>query len=201
MVCTAHQTLAPAKAGNGCIYHHTTLPLFYYAAENKTHTKNEIGCYHGYASTITKKPEYSVFVKPHVGGDFPATGQNGPDFSGFWGGLKYFWTLGNIDGYRYDRDGNVIGLSPVMGIAPSPGKVSGNVGNVAKQIQSWLGKDYKAIVNKAGDNIFMSKDGLLKMRFDIKNSHGDLPHIHLEKFVNGNWKDAIPGTHRIYPIF
>ncbi len=46
----------------------------------------------------------------------------------------------------------------------------------------------------------MSKDGLRKMRFDIKNPHhGDAPHIHLEIFKNGKWKDAIPGTHRIYP--
>ena len=45
----------------------------------------------------------------------------------------------------------------------------------------------------------MSKDGLRKIRFDIKNSHGDAPHIHFEVFKNGKWKDALPGTHRIYP--
>lgn len=28
---------------------------------------------------------------------------------------------------------------------------------------------------------------------------GDAPHIHLEIFSNGKWKDAIPGSHRIYP--
>ena len=73
------------------------------------------------------------------------------------------------------------------------------VPSVAKQVKSWLGKDYKIITNKAGDNIFMSKDGLRKMRFDIKNPHGDAPHIHLEIFKNGKWTDAIPSTHRIYP--
>src|SRR5690554_6659551 len=73
------------------------------------------------------------------------------------------------------------------------------VDDVAKHAKSWLGKDYKVITNKAGDNIFMSKDGLRKMRFDIKNPHGDKPHLHLEIFKNGKWRDAIPGNHRIYP--
>lgn len=73
------------------------------------------------------------------------------------------------------------------------------VDNVAKQAKNWLGKDYKVITNKAGDQIFMSKDGLRKIRFDIKNTHGDKPHIHLEEFVNGKWQDAVLGTHRIYP--
>jgi hypothetical protein len=72
--------------------------------------------------------------------------------------------------------------------------------NVAQQAIKWLGKDYKTITNKAGDKIYMSKDGLRKIRFDIKNSHGDIPHIHLEIFKNGKWYDAIPGIHRIYPI-
>lgn len=45
----------------------------------------------------------------------------------------------------------------------------------------------------------MSKDGLRKMRFDIKNPHGDKPHIHLEEFIYGKWRDAKPGTQRIYP--
>jgi RHS repeat-associated protein len=57
-----------------------------------------------------------------------------------------------------------------------------------KQAQSWLGKDYKVITNKAGDKIFISKDGLRKMRFDInkpyphKNSHS-----HIEELINGKW--------------
>lgn len=69
----------------------------------------------------------------------------------------------------------------------------------AKQAKTWLGKDCKVIANKAGDNIFISKDGLRKIRFDIKNSHGDKPHIHLEVFRKGKWRDALSGQHRIYP--
>ncbi len=76
---------------------------------------------------------------------------------------------------------------------------AGSVDDVATQARNWLGKDYRVITNRAGDNIFMSKDGLRKMRFDIRNSGGDAPHVHLEQFSNGRWRDAIPGTHRIYP--
>ena len=50
-----------------------------------------------------------------------------------------------------------------------------------------------------GDNVFISNDGVRKMRFDINNSQGDRPHIHLEINKNGKWKDAISGNHRIYP--
>ncbi len=77
--------------------------------------------------------------------------------------------------------------------------VVNSVDDAVKSAKSWLGKGYKPITNKAGDKIFISKDGLRKMRIDFKNAHGDSPHIHLEVFKNGKWKDALPGTHRIYP--
>jgi len=32
--------------------------------------------------------------------------------------------------------------------------------------------------------VFISKDGLRKIRFDINSPHGDAPHIHLEIFKN-----------------
>ena len=99
----------------------------------------------------------------------------------------------------------VSGLSAVRNVGTVAKTVKGAKGganvvdDVAKQAKSWLGKDYKIVTNKAGDNIFMPKDGLRKMRFDIKNPHRDSPHIHVEKFINGKWSDAIPDTHRIYP--
>ena len=79
------------------------------------------------------------------------------------------------------------------------GQAGSKVDEAVDIAESWLGKEAKGITNKAGDNIFISKDGLRKIRFDMKNSHGDAPHIHLEEFVKGKWNDAIPGTHRIYP--
>eukprot|EP01132_Coremiostelium_polycephalum_P003902 gene3902-4871_t len=51
---------------------------------------------------------------------------------------------------------------------------------IREDAKNWLGEDYSFITNKSGDDIFMSKDGLRKIRFDIKNPHGDAPHIHLE---------------------
>ena len=68
-----------------------------------------------------------------------------------------------------------------------------------KSARQWLGEGAKTITNKSGDLILMSKDGLRKMRFDIKNPHGYAPHIQLEVLKSGEWIDAIPGKHHIYP--
>jgi hypothetical protein len=69
------------------------------------------------------------------------------------------------------------------------------VDDVARHAKEWLGKDYKVIINKAGDDVFMSKDRLRKIRFDIRNPtpHKN-PHVHLEQLINGKWKGV-----RIYP--
>ena len=64
----------------------------------------------------------------------------------------------------------------------------GAVGDAAALARNFLGGGYKAITNKAGDTVFLSKDRLRKMR------------VHIEQFINGRWRDAIPGTHRIYPL-
>jgi hypothetical protein len=64
----------------------------------------------------------------------------------------------------------------------------GAVGDAAASARNFLGGGYKAITNKAGDTVFLSKDRLRKMR------------VHIEQFINGRWRDAIPGTHRIYPL-
>ena len=43
----------------------------------------------------------------------------------------------------------------------------------------------------------MSKDGLRKVRFDIKDPHGYNPHGHVQKLKNGKWVDAVK-QHHIY---
>jgi hypothetical protein len=69
-------------------------------------------------------------------------------------------------------------------------------GSAVKARYSWLGKDYRTITNGAGDNVFMSKDGLRKIRFDInKTSPHANPHTHVEEFVNGKWVKSGP----LYP--
>ena len=55
------------------------------------------------------------------------------------------------------------------------------------------------ITKDAGDIILISKDGLRKLRFDIKNPHRDVPHIHIEMLKNGKWKNALSDVHRLYP--
>ena len=64
----------------------------------------------------------------------------------------------------------------------------GAVGDAAASARNFLGGGYKAITNKAGDTVFLSKDRLRKMR------------VHIEQFINGRLRDVIPGTHRIYPL-
>ena len=90
--------------------------------------------------------------------------------------------------------GNALKGSEVLTTASSTIKVT----EAAKSAVGWLGKEFKTITNKAGDKIFMSQDGLRKMRFDINSSQGDKPHVHLEVFKNGKWTDATD-VHRIYP--
>jgi len=53
-------------------------------------------------------------------------------------------------------------------------------------------------INRAGDRVFLSLDGKRKVRFDINNPHGDIPHMHLQKLdAAGNWVDEVDGKHRI----
>ncbi|MCG8340623.1 MAG: hypothetical protein MI674_05140 [Cytophagales bacterium] len=68
-----------------------------------------------------------------------------------------------------------------------------------KSAKEWLGPNCKIFTKESGDIVLMSQDGLRKLRLDVIYPHGDAPHIHLEIFKNGKWRDALKGTHRIYP--
>ena len=109
-----------------------------------------------------------------------------------WQSAAFGFMTGTINGM-------VKGYYDARARGVSPWRLDNKVNLTAEQAKSWLGDNYKTITNKNGDEIFISEDGLRKMRFDIKNSHGDDPHIHIEEFRNGRWRDAIPGDHRIYP--
>ena len=62
------------------------------------------------------------------------------DFSGFWSGVKYFFNGGNVGGYHYNIKGEVIGLAPITGMAPTPYK--GNINpNFLTQLEKQVAKD------------------------------------------------------------
>lgn len=66
-----------------------------------------------------------------------------------------------------------------------------------KRISDWLGESTQVIHNKAGDPVFLSKDGLKKVRFDFnKPAPHESPHLHLEQLVDGEWQEIS----RVYPI-
>ena len=66
-------------------------------------------------------------------------------------------------------------------------------GIASKQTQSWLDKNYEVITNKAGDKIFISKDGARRIRFDLNNpSPHKNPHAHVEELINGKWTKSGP---------
>ncbi len=65
-----------------------------------------------------------------------------------------------------------------------------------KRVSGWLGEGTRFIRNEAGDSVFLSKDGLRRVRFDFKNpSPHHNPHSHVEIKVNGDWIKSGP----IYP--
>ena len=66
-----------------------------------------------------------------------------------------------------------------------------------KNISEWLGEGAQLLRNKAEDPIFLSKDGLRKVRFDFnKPAPHKSPHMHFEHFVDGTWQELS----RVYPI-
>ncbi len=80
----------------------------------------------------------------------------------------------------------------IEGAGEAPNKVS----DLAKDMKSWLGEDAKVITNKAGDKIFLSKDGTKRIRFDINKPHPhNSPHGHIEELKNGEWV----GNGQLYP--
>ena len=85
-------------------------------------------------------------------------------------------------------------------------ETAANLGSSAKiaevvklenEISSWLGEGTQFIRNKAGDPIFLSKDGVRKVRFDFNHPFPhESPHLHFEHLVDGEWQEIS----RIYPI-
>lgn len=73
---------------------------------------------------------------------------------------------------------------------------SNKILQLAEKINEWLGAGTKMVKNKASDPVFLSQDGLKRVRFDFNNPapHSN-PHGHIEKLINGKWNKSGP----IYP--
>jgi hypothetical protein len=72
-----------------------------------------------------------------------------------------------------------------------------NVFQLEKQLSEWLGEGSKLVRNNAGDPVFLSKDGLRRVRFDFnKPKPHENPHAHVE-FNIGD--DRWEGYGQIYP--
>ena len=70
------------------------------------------------------------------------------------------------------------------------------IDSTVKSIEDFLGGKGTIVTNADGDMILMR--GNRKIRFDVKDPHGDMPHFHLEqKRQNGRWTD-VGSEHRYY---
>jgi hypothetical protein len=99
--------------------------------------------------------------------------------------------------------GNVAIACKVTGVNPRLTRVNTtqstplHVQQIGDEIKNWLGRDYRVVTNTTGDTVFISKDGLRKFRTDFYNNRNESPHVHLEVFRDGKWRDAIPDQHKL----
>ena len=90
-------------------------------------------------------------------------------------------------------------LSPIQrsGVAAnSADEASSLVTRTVADAREWLGPGGRAITNDAGDKIFLSQNGLRRIRVDIKRPYPhEFGHAHVEEFIDGKWVRSGP----IYP--
>lgn len=72
-----------------------------------------------------------------------------------------------------------------------------HVQKAAGAVAEWLGPGFRTITNKYGDKIFLSKDGLRRFQYHLKNysPHPEGPHVHIDEFIEGTWN-----TIRYFPL-
>jgi tetratricopeptide (TPR) repeat protein len=87
-------------------------------------------------------------------------------------------------------------LESAMGL--KKGEKVAEIVHLENRISEWLGEGTKLIRNEAGDSIFLSKDGLRRVRFDFNRPYPhNNPHAHIEYKIGGGWEDS---AGQIYPI-
>lgn len=75
----------------------------------------------------------------------------------------------------------------------APRAASSLVDDTVRMADDWLGPNVRTITNRAGDKVFLSDDGLRRIRFDINNpAPHTSPHAHVEELINGRWVKSGP---------
>lgn len=74
---------------------------------------------------------------------------------------------------------------------------SHKISQLEEKISVWLGKETKMIKNDAGDLVFISKDGLKRVRYDFNRPYPhQSPHMHVDEQIHrGIWNES----GQIYP--
>jgi hypothetical protein len=92
---------------------------------------------------------------------------------------------------------NVVENAALEGLGPGIGAISkAGGGAVRNLVEDWLGPNTRVITNPAGDKIFLSEDGLRRVRADFNNPAPHLnPHVHVEEFIGDRWVKSGP----LYP--
>ncbi len=115
-----------------------------------------------------------------------------------WGRVTSFWRTEQA-GATAIEVGKVgqTALSELLVQNPALRANSTKLLEAEKAINSYLGEGSQLIKNNAGDPVFLSKDGNRRVRFDFNrpDPHNN-PHMHVEKYVNGDWI----GSGQIYPF-
>lgn len=95
--------------------------------------------------------------------------------------------------------GGALASSSATGSVVPAAETAPQLSRGAKMITDLVGAPGQATgtLNKSGDLVITGTR--FKFRVDLKNPGNDAPHVHLQELINGKWRDAITGTHRIYP--
>jgi RHS repeat-associated protein len=104
--------------------------------------------------------------------------------------------IANMMAEEYAKNWAVLGLTEAGGEALGAGFRLLKLNKAITAIEDFLGGGGRIIKNSDGDTILMRGDK--KIRFDVKDPHGDDPHFHVEQQTpSGKWQDAGP-DHRYY---
>jgi len=126
-----------------------------------------------------------------AGGLMLAPAVTGYDYAG--NDLSMYQRGERLSDAGFTIGGSIYGASQAYRPAApaSPG-----VKGVGDDVTTFLGKDARVITNEAGDTVFLSKDGLRRVRFEFNDpSPHTSPHTHVEVKVNGEWVKSGP----LYP--